>query len=364
MDVCLSPNGKTSFASTAPVDGLLVATIDGVYRLDRGAADWSVARAGLEGVHVGSLVSTSGGRLLAGAHSGGLFASERGTAGWTRAMDGIDPAHEQVYCLAEQPRAGGVVLWAGTQPAALYRSDDLGATWRELPSLRDVPDTDKWNFPAPPHVAHVKHVTFHPREERTLYVCVEQGAVLRSLDDGATWHELDGYSREGDTAYRDAHRIALAPAHPDTLFLTSGEGVYTSEDAGETWTHLTRKRDRIGYPDVLFIDPRDERTVVVAGAANSPPHWREHRDGKPGILRSRDAGRTWTELTNGLPAQIRGNIEAMTLAHGPFGVAFFAGTATGDVFASEDGGDSWTTIASGLPAVSKGGHFRAFVPAT
>jgi photosystem II stability/assembly factor-like uncharacterized protein len=365
MDVCLSPGGKTSFVTAGPVDAVLVGTLDGVHRLERGAGGtpWIASRHGLDGVHVGSLMSLAEGWSFAGAHSGGLFRSEGGSARWTPAMDGIDRAHDQVYTLAAQQRAGGVVLWAGTQPAALYRSDDLGATWVEVPSILDVPDTDKWDFPAPPHVAHVKNIAFHPSDDAMLYVCVEQGAVLKSVDDGRTWQELAGYSRADDKAYRDAHRIEIAAAHPNKLFLSSGEGVYTSDDAGLTWTHLTKKRDRIGYPDQMFIDPDDERTVYVAGAAQSPPHWRETHDGNPGILRSRDGGATWSELTAGLPANIRGNIEAMTLCHGPHGVELFAGTATGDVFMSANRGDSWTTIASGLPAISKGGHYRAFVTA-
>jgi photosystem II stability/assembly factor-like uncharacterized protein len=365
MDVCLSPGGKTSFVTANPVDTVLVGTIDGVHRLSRNAANsaWTVSRRGLDGVHVGSLLSIPGGRLFAGAHSGGLFRSDDATAPWERTMDGIADAHSQVYCLAAQQRDGRLVLWAGTQPAALYRSDDLGDTWTELPGIRDVPDTDKWTFPAPPHVAHVKNIAFHPTDASTMYVCIEQGALLKSVDDGQTWHELASYSRADDIAYRDAHRLVIAPTHPDKLFMTSGEGVYTSDDAGVTWTHLTRKRDRLGYPDQLFIDPADESTIYVAGAANAPPNWREKRDGNPGVLKSTDGGRTWRELSAGLPAKIRGNIEAMTLASGAHGIEFFAGTALGDVFASANGGDSWQTIASGLPAVSKAGHYRQFVEA-
>jgi photosystem II stability/assembly factor-like uncharacterized protein len=308
MDVCLSPGGKTSYVTSHPVDALLVATIDGICVLRRNGAGnaWSVEGRELAGVHVGSLLPLQSGQRFAGAHSGGLFRSEGESAPWVRAMNGIASEHAQVYHLAAQQRRSGVVLWAGTEPAALYRSDDLGATWTELPSIRDVPDTDKWTFPPPPHIAHVKNIAFHPTDEATLYLCIEQGALLKSTDDGATWHELSSYSRVDDIAYRDMHRIAIAPLHPDILFMTSGEGVYRSTDAGSTWTHLTRKRDRLGYPDQLFIDPRDEQTIYVAGAANAPPNWRAKRDGNPGILKSSDGGHTWRELVNGLPKSIGG----------------------------------------------------------
>jgi photosystem II stability/assembly factor-like uncharacterized protein len=364
MDVCLSPNGQTSFATPAPVERLYVGTVDGVHVLDRDHnGRWTSKRHGLDNVHVGSLASVDGDKLFAGAHTGGLFSSRAGSARWEPARNGIDDSYSQVYSLAVQSRSSGIVMWAGTEPAGLFRSDDLGETWMLVPTLLNVPDTDKWFFPPPPHIAHVKHVAFHPSAESTLYVSIEQGALLKSTDDGKTWHELAEYSRPDDPVYRDMHRLTIVPSDPKRLFLTGGNGLYTSQDAGLTWKHVLNKNDRLGYPDQFFIDPRDEETLYIAGAATAPPKWRETHDGNPAILRSRDGGATWQELTNGLPEKIRGNIEAMTLAHGPHGLELFAGTATGEVFASHDGGESWSTIVAGLPPVSKGNHHVAFLVA-
>ena len=363
MDVCLSPNGQTTYASAAPVDRLFVGTVDGVHVLDRSAnGAWISSRYGLDNVHVGSLLPIEDGKLFAGAHSGGLFLSN-GSLQWNKTMGGIDAKYTQVYTLAAQQRTTGLVLWAGMEPAALFRSDDLGNTWRELPSLTNVPDTDKWFFPPPPHIAHVKHIAFHPNDETTLYVCIEQGALLKSTDDGRTWRELSEYSRVDDPVYRDMHRITITPSRPERIFLTGGNGLYASTDAGETWKHLLSKKDRLGYPDQFFLDPNDENTLYIAGAASAPPSWRETHDGKPGILRSRDGGATWTELTAGVPAKIRGNIEAMTLCHGPHGVELFGGTATGEVFASHDGGNTWEMLVTNIPPVSKGNHHLPFVAA-
>jgi photosystem II stability/assembly factor-like uncharacterized protein len=363
MDVCLSPNGQTSFATPAPVERLYVGTVDGVYVLDRGRnGQWTRERRGLENVHVGSLASIDG-KFFAGAHTGGLFRRDAGSSDWKPAMNGIDDSYTQVYTLAVQQRSSGIVMWAGTEPAGLFRSDDLGETWALVPALLSVPDTDKWFFPPPPHIPHVKHVGFHPSAESTLYVCIEQGALLKSTDDGKTWNELSEYSRTDDPTYRDMHRVTMPPSNPKKVFLTGGNGLYISQDAGLTWTHRLNKKDRLGYPDQFFIDPRDENTLFIAGSATAPPTWRETHDGDPAILRSRDCGATWQELNIGLTEKIRGNIEAMTLAHGPHGVELFAGTGSGEVIASHDGGEGWSTIAAGLPPVSKGNHHVAFVTA-
>jgi photosystem II stability/assembly factor-like uncharacterized protein len=343
---------------------MLVATVEGVFALERTETSegWGVRDQALRGAHVGSLLYLAEpGLIFAGAHSGGLFVSEDDGTTWVRAMSGIAAEHEHIFSLTAQVAGNQTVLWAGTQPAALYRSEDLGKTWHEVPAIRSVSDLTQWTFPAPPHEAHVKHVAFHPKRPQTLFVCVEQGALLRSDDGGQTWRELTGYTSSQDLWYRDAHRIAIARVNPEKIYFASGEGLYTSDDGGETWAHLTTRFDRIGYPDALFIDPRDDRTIYVAGGATSPDQWRKTGEGNPGVLRSTDGGATWKELREGFPERLRGNIEAMSLHRWVRTNAFYVGTAVGDVFASEDGGEEWEHIASGLPPISKVGHYKAFL---
>ena len=104
---------------------------------------------------------------------------------WRDASAGL--GHRNVYTLAVQYRGAATILFAGVEPAKLYRSDDLGASWTELGGLRNVPNTELWNFPPPPHIAHVKNVAFDPNAPATFYACIEQGALLKTVDDGRTW---------------------------------------------------------------------------------------------------------------------------------------------------------------------------------
>ena len=99
--------------------------------------------------------------------------------------DGVCIPPEDALNCAEV--GGQVRLYVGTQPAHLFKSDDLGETWHELESLRSVPSVPKWSFPGPPHIAHVKNITFDPRDPRTIYTSIEQGGLLRSRDEGLTW---------------------------------------------------------------------------------------------------------------------------------------------------------------------------------
>src|SRR5207245_2665739 len=110
--------------------------------------------------------------IFAGAFHGTIMCSGDAGQTWEPRDTGIE--HHDVYSLGYARIDGRLRLFAGTEPAHLYVSDDLGLSWRELPRLRSVPSVAKWNFPAPPHVAHTKHITFAPND-RTIYVSIEQG---------------------------------------------------------------------------------------------------------------------------------------------------------------------------------------------
>ena len=204
-------------------------------------------------------------------------------------------------------------------------------------------------FPAPPHIAHVKHITFDPRSADTIYASIEVGGGLKSVDGGRTWRQLGGF-------FEDVHRMVVTPARPDEIFMGNGIGIYHSDDAGETWEQLTDRSARIAYPDAVIVHPRHPDTVFIAGAICGPGDWRRTKTADARIARSRDRGRHWDYLEGGLPAHIHGNIEGFTLNVWPGGATLFAGTTDGDVFASDDEGDTWSTIARRIGAVSKGGH--------
>ncbi|HEX6512358.1 MAG TPA: YCF48-related protein [Chloroflexota bacterium] len=364
MTACLSPNGLNVYRETTPATRLLVGTTNGVSVIEREAPDalWNVAGRVLEGLHIGSLIiEAHSGAVFAGAHigraatSGGLHFSADGGKSWEKRTRGLTTEH--VFSLRTVEDNGKPVIYAGTEPAGLFRSEDYGESWQDLPSIRNVPGTDKWMFPAPPHIAHVKTMAFDPRDAKTIYVGVEQGALLKTTDGGHTWRELEAYSSDDDRAYKDVHQITIRPSNADELYMTTGPGLYHSTDRGETWEHLTGEGFRLGYPDQLIYSPEDDRTMFMSGAADHPGTWRESHHANATVVRTRDGGRTWEPAGGGLPESMRANIEAMTISISPNGFTLFAGTTDGTVFSSEDGAQSWTQIASGLAPVSKGGHF-------
>ncbi|HET7091890.1 MAG TPA: hypothetical protein VFI22_00380, partial [Thermomicrobiales bacterium] len=142
-------------------------------------------------------------RLLVGTFEQGAFLTEDGGETWRPVGAGIP--HARILSVAISPcdRVNGKsVLYAGSEPSNLYRSDDDGATWRDFPALPALPSAPTWSFPPRPWTSHVRWIALHPTDPQTIYVGIELGGVMTTRDGGATWEDR----KPG--AQPDAHALA------------------------------------------------------------------------------------------------------------------------------------------------------------
>jgi len=359
---CLAPNGMSVFGGDAAPERLLVGTAQGVAVFGRTpGGDWKLATTPLEGKHISSLLlEPVHGHVFAGIHHGGVFFSADNGNTWEERSDGLTLGH--VYSLVYSVENGRPYVYAGTEPPSLFRSTDEGRSWEEMPGWRDMPGKDKWVFPMPPHIPHTKTLAVDPRNPKTIFVGCEQAGLFRTDDGGATWRELDSYSLPTDRSYRDIHQIALRPNHPDEIYMTTGMGCYRTENGGEDWVNLTNRDGfPIGYPDRVIFSPLDDRTLYMCGAATVPGKWiRSHRANAT-VLVSHDRGETWEPASAGMPDPMTANLEAMSLYAWPGGFHLFVGATNGNIYSSEDGGARWRLIGDIAP-VSKVDHYRLLLP--
>ena len=302
----------------------------------------------MDDFHIGQiLVDPESGLIFVGTFSDGIYCSANAGETWERRDAGLNG---QLFSMATSRHNGRLRLYVGTEPPHLYYSDDLGVTWSDLPSFQSVPHMDVWSFPAPPHIAHLKHINFATDDQATIFASVEMGGLYKSTDSGTTWAEIPGMNY-------DVHRTVIDPSDPNRMFTTGGDGIYATIDGGATWEQRTTGEDNTvgGYPDFMVLDSKNPQTLFVAGALRGPATWPASGLADARVCRSDDSGRTWTRVHGGLPDPMQPAIESMCLTHWEESFSMFLGTTAGEVYCSDDGGVQWSRIATGLPTIAKGG---------
>lgn len=245
-------------------------------------------------------------------------------------------------------------FFAATEPAALFRSDDAGASWQPVSALNDHPTASTWQ-PAGGALA-MHSVQIDSSDPRRIYAAVSAGGAYRSDDDGRSWHPTNQGVRADFLPGRlpgtgqCVHRMLLHPAMPTRLYQQNHCGVYRSDDRGDHWTDITSNLpSEFGY--TLAVHSRDPDTAWVVPEASS--HMRTTIDGRLRVFRTSDAGASWHALTEGLPQQnawisiLRDALASDALDP----VGLYLGTSGGHVFASRCAGERWTLIAGFLPRV-------------
>jgi len=246
------------------------------------------------------------------------------------------------------------VVFAGVEDAALFRSDDGGTNWAELPGLRGHGSGSKWAPGAGGMCLHT--ILLDPNRTDRMYIAISAAGAFRSDDAGKTWKPInrglhsqyipDPTAEVGHCV----HRIAMNPARPDVLFMQKHWDVMRSDDAGESWHEISGNLPTdFGFaidghahePDTVYVVP------IKSDSEHYPP------EGKLRVYRSRTGGNQWEPLTEGLPQKdcyVNVLRDAMAVdSLDPCGVYF--GTTGGQVYASANAGDRWVPIVRDLPAV-------------
>ena len=315
---------------------LYLGTDSGLVVLEKANGQWSRAGAALEGKFVQKLELAEGGRLFAGVTGDGVYVADDPLGPWQRTLEA------DIRGLAVSPHDSDTIF-AGTEPAGVFRSRDRGDTWMELTSVKELPSYSKWSFPAPPNIAHVRTFDFAPGEPHTVFAGVEVGGLIRSRDDGDTWEEF------GEGIYEDVHYILSHPTDPNVMYSTTGEGFYRSRDGARTW-EISQEGMPNDYTHPIILQPGNPDVLFIGSAAGAPPTFGGPKGAAAQIYRSRNGGESWQTLNGGLPETFHGMVRGLVVDPSN-DAALYAGTTDGDLYYSEDEGDNWSLLMEGLPQV-------------
>ena len=254
------------------------------------------------------------------------------------------------------------VVYAGAEPATLFKSEDAGETWNEIAGITLHPTRERWEAGLGGMCLH--SIVQDPTSADRMWVGISAAGVFRTDDEGKSWQPMNNGVRADfmPETYPEVgqcpHKVVMHPAKPQTLYQQNHCGVFRSDNGGQDWLDISEGLpSRFGLPmavhgqdpDTVYVLPEDKVVGDQLGGG-----MRFVTDAKFRLFRSRDAGRNWEPLTKGLP-QKHAYLHAMrdgmaTDALDPCGV--YVGTSTGQLFFSRDDGDSWELLADFLPPIN------------
>jgi photosystem II stability/assembly factor-like uncharacterized protein len=261
----------------------------------------------------------------------GILRSDDAGRGWSR-LDG-PLSGRQIWRISFHPTEPNVVF-AGTgtpAPARIFRSDDDGATWRQL--VVDIAAEC-----AAVGVPRITDIAVDPLAPMNVWASIEVDGMRRSTDGGDTWQRIDGPIKNPD-----GHAATVTAGPPKSVFLTVNNEIFYSRDDGATWQPVGVKEH---FP---YTHIRD----VVFDAVDPCTAWAAIGDATPGVtgvlMRTRDAGDTWQRVD--MPVEPNSAMWVIrTQPDDPRRV--LAASRYGYLYESDDRGDSFRKLRREFSEVS------------
>ncbi|MFN0071635.1 MAG: WD40/YVTN/BNR-like repeat-containing protein [Chloroflexota bacterium] len=256
---------------------------------------------------------------------------------------------------------GGVdepgVLWAGTAPAALFRSTDRGSSWTLVESLWDREERKGW-FGGGTDLPALHSVCVHPLDSRQITVAISLGGVWHTADGAQSWEPRAKGMRADymppDQAYeqnvQDPHHLVQCPAAPNILWAQHHNGIFRSTDGALTWEDVPNVQPS-AFGFTVAVHPDDPDTAWFVPAVKD--ELRIPVNGQLVVTRTRDGGKSFDILREGLPQQ---HAYDLVYRHGmdvdDTGTRLAFGSTTGSAWISENQGDTWTCLSNHLPPIN------------
>jgi photosystem II stability/assembly factor-like uncharacterized protein len=240
------------------------------------------------------------------------------------------------------------LIYAGASPIAVFRSEDCGETWREMPNP-NMPDRAVMPF-----ACRVMRMAQHPSQPGTIYAALEVNGVMRTTDGGESWTDVSQdlirlaqlphlkskiVSNTYNEGMLDGHAIAISPADPNGVIVAVRMGLFHTADGGQSWQDMELGRfSPTTYGRDIKVSPQDGRTMYAALSVAAAS-----KDG--GVYRSQDAGQTWKRFDK---VQVHGTIMSVALHRKDPNQVYLGARYDGEIYGTEDGGETWNAVP--LPA--------------
>jgi photosystem II stability/assembly factor-like uncharacterized protein len=282
---------------------------------------------------------------------------------------------ENIWAIAPGHASQPGVVWAGTQPAGLFKSEDWGESWAPVDSLNYRPERKYW-YPTGGGASSLHTVEVDPRDANRVYASIASGGTYVTEDGGGSWricsHNAIATTPEAramieqfagsnspfevpegvDPAAADEfHKFRLDRKNPDRLWGQAHIGVFRSDNCGDTWHDVTEGLPSFhGFP--IAVTRRDADAVFVVPLEFAADNFRVC-PGQFAVYRTVDAGKTWERLTRGLPGpdDYQSAYRDAMDTDGCASEGVYVGTTNGAVYFGRERGEHWERLPGTLPPI-------------
>ena len=268
------------------------------------------------------------------------------------------------------------VVYAGTQPGGLFKSQDWGDSWASVDSINRTRYRQFWGPAGGAGSPCLHSIEIDPRDANRMYAAVSSGGTYFSEDGGDTW-DLCSHGivvttpaakeflasianlfpqpklpEDVDPAALDEfHKFRIDPKNPDRLWGQSHVGVFRSDHRGKDWQDVTEGLPSFhGFP--IAVTKRNPDAVFVVPIEYGADNFRVVR-GQFAVWRTTDAGKSWQKFTKGLPGSndYQSAYRESMDTDGLDREGVYVGTTNGMVYASNDLGEHWMELPGRLPPI-------------
>ena len=303
----------------------------GLYRMPDGGDQWELLNNGLPespAIRAIAIHPEKPETVFVGTHQGPYRSEDHGDH-WEKVNV---PDHGlPVWSILFHPRNSDV-MYAGYESSEIYRSDDGGERWQQLPVNVRFPEVTV--APGANLAKRVLQISASGTNSDELYGAIEVGGIIRTLDGGEHWDQLSHGQYVNDD-YVDMHGVLASNFRPGNIYGIGRAGMFRSVDQGDHWSRvpievLNEKGQT--YCRQIREVPGDPKTIWVSAGAN-------FMSDLGALFCSRDGGMNWDRIDIG--AQPKSTLFGLAFdAHNPS--TMYCATMGGEVWGSHDKGDNWS----------------------